>query len=162
MKTDILGYNIYRFCSEAAGPNLHPEARAVSTSSVVSLPKLPREVLQNFLFLPWVWYRLEVQQEIEGAGGKKGRCCLKYQCKHFFHSTCLAANWEKKKSSCSAVSSLSPQSSGSSSESRRSLSESWSVLLVLVASSSSSELPSQDVWNSLISSLNLWDTCTTK
>lgn len=96
MKTDILGYNIYRFCSEAAGPNLHPEARAVSTSSVVSLPKLPREVLQNFLFLPWVWYRLEVQQEIEGAGGKKGRCCLKYQCKHFFHSTCLAANWEKK------------------------------------------------------------------
>lgn len=53
MRTDILGYNIYRSWSEPAGPNLHPEARSVSTSlsSVISLLKLPREVLENVLIL---------------------------------------------------------------------------------------------------------------
>lgn len=51
-----------------------------------------------------------------------------------------------------------PHSSCSSSERTGSLSESWSALLVLVQSSSSSELTSQAVWNKVISSLNRWAT----
>lgn len=57
---------------------------STSLSSVISLLKLPREVVENVLilnFLPLAWYRLEVQQEMEQ--NKKGRCCLKYLCKHF-------------------------------------------------------------------------------
>lgn len=39
------------------------------------------------------------------------------------------------------------------------MSESWSALLVLIPSSSSSELTSQAVWNKVISSRKRWATC---
>lgn len=130
---------------------------STSLSSVISLLKLPREVVENVLILTsCLWL---------GTGWKCSRKWNKTKKEGAVSSTCanifpqhLSSSKLAKKASSGAVSSLSPQSSGSSSESRRSLSDSWSVLLVLVASSSSSELPSQDVWNSLISSLNLWDT----
>lgn len=150
MKSDISGYNIYSSWAEAAGPQ--------GQVSVHKFLKLPRGVLKNFsfYFLPLVCYRLETEQKII-------KVLSQVPVQTFFHSTCVAANWQKTQNPLLVQSVVgSAQSSGSSSESRRSLSDSWSVLLVLVASSSSSELPSQDVWNSLISSLNLWDTCRTE
>lgn len=93
-RIDILGYNIYRFCSKAAGPNLHPEVRSVSRSlsSVISLLKLPGEVLDNVLIsLPA--FGLEVQQESEQ---NEQKVLSQVPVQMFFHSTCLAANWQKK------------------------------------------------------------------